>query len=291
MEMEKIMDTHQKNKIDFLDYASALPSVRNFHMHEFYEIYLLLEGELNFYIDKSCYHLLPGSLIILNDLEVHKAVSITGMPHRRIYIHIPQEFFHRYGTSITPSLDYCFINRVRGERNLLLLDKEEFLKYEGLYFQMKKARYSDSYGSELLMETYLVQLLLLVNNLFMQRTSSLPNLYSEDVRRIVKYVEEHIRESLSLDQIADDLSISKYYMCHQFKQQTGTTIFQHLLLHRISLAKSLLQQGKNASETSELAGFGNYTNFITSFREITGYSPKQYQLQFRTPKELCRIKN
>lgn len=270
------------SKIDFLEYASPKPGVRNFHMHEFYELYLLLEGEINFYIDKSCYHLLPGSLMIINDLEVHKAVSLTETPHRRIYIHIPQEFFHSYGTGITPSLDYCFLSRKRGERNLLILDKEEFSRYRSLYFQMKNARNSDGYGSELLMETYLVQLLVLVNSIFMERTAFLPNLYSEEVRRITEYVEGHIHEALSLDKMAEDLSISKYYMCHQFKQQTGTTIFQHILLHRISLAKLFLRQGKNASETCELTGFGNYSNFITSFKKITGYSPKQYQIHFRT---------
>jgi AraC-like DNA-binding protein len=47
-------------------------------------------------------------------------------------------------------------------------------------------------------------------------------------------------------------------------------------LKRIALAKQYLIEGYNVSESCELSGFNDYSNFIRTFKNITGYSPTNY---------------
>ena len=105
------------------------------------------------------------------------------------------------------------------------------------------------------------------------------------IQDIMNYMEEHLVETISLDSLARIFSISKYYLCHTFKEETGTTIFNYLLLLRISRAKALLCDGKNVTETCNLSGFTNYSNFITTFKKSTGYTPKKYAALFRQKRE------
>lgn len=127
------------------------------------------------------------------------------------------------------------------------------------------------------METYLLQLLIFINHLFDGTPAVLPCTYSENTQIILQYIQDHLLEPITLDELAAHLFLNKYYMCHMFKKETGTTIFNYLLLCRLAKAKSLLMQGKNVTETCFGAGFKDYTNFITSFKKFTGYTPKKFQ--------------
>lgn len=257
--------------------------VKDFHLHNFYELFLLLEGELDFCVQQTFYHLTPGSLMMMNDLEIHKAINRTKTPYKRIYIHIPPSFFQKY-TAKDLDLAACFTERNSGERNLIQLKEQELTYFRNQYTHISENEHYTLPGKELLLETYMLQLLIFVNNLFTHSSTHLICQYTTTIREIMNYMEEHLLETISLDSLADMFSLSKYYLCHTFKEETGTTIFNYLLLLRISKAKSLLCDGRNVTETCELSGFTNYSNFITTFKKHTGYTPKKYATLFRQKK-------
>lgn len=135
------------------------------------------------------------------------------------------------------------------------------------------------------MDTYLLQLLVFTNNLFSEPVSSQIYQHTPIVQRMMNYMEAHILDSISLDSLAHIFSHNKYYLCHIFKKETGTTIYNYLLLLRIARAKALLSNKRNVSEVCELSGFTNYSNFITTFKKHTGYTPKKYALLFSQRQE------
>lgn len=263
------------DKISHNILTSRQSYVKDFHLHNFYELFLLLEGELDFCVQQTFYHLTPGSLMVINDLEIHKAINRTETPYKRIYIHIPPSFFDKYSAGDL-NLDACFTERNSGEKNLIQLKDQEFTYFCNQYARIAENEHYSLPGKELLMETYLLQLLVFVNNLFTHASSHLTCQYTSTVQEIMNYMEENLLEPISLNSLAEMFSLSKYYLCHTFKKETGTTIFNYLLLLRISRAKSLLCNGKNVTEACELSGFANYNNFITTFKKHTGYTPKKY---------------
>lgn len=251
--------------------------VDGFHMHNFYELYLLLDGELNYYINHSCYHIVSGTLVLINDTEVHRNLNLTSNMYSRIYFHIPQSFFSRHNSKEI-DLSACFTRRKPGHNNLISLNDEQINYIVEQYYNIKKAGESSFTGSHLLLDTHLIQLLIFVNNIYMDNHSEINNNYPEDINRLIKYLDMHILDSISLDNLSKEFSMSKYYMCHRFKKETGSTILNYLFLMRIAKAKLLLSQGKNVTESCYQSGFKDYTNFITYFKKVTGYTPKKYQL-------------
>lgn len=267
------------DEISFNVLTSKQSYVKDFHLHNFYELFLLLEGELDFCVQQTFYHLTPGSLMMINDLELHKAINRKETPYKRIYIHIPQNFFNKYKAD-DMDLAACFTDRNIGERNMIQLKDNQISYFVNQFRQISENKKHTQPGSKILLETYLIQLLVFVNNIY---NLSIPHFmfqYAPTVQDIMNYMEGHLAESISLDSLAQIFSLSKYYICHIFKAETGTTIINYLLLLRISRAKSLLCEGKNVTETCYLSGFGNYSNFITTFKKHTGYTPKKYSTLF-----------
>ena len=70
--------------------------------------------------------------------------------------------------------------------------------------------------------------------------------------------------------------VSKYHMLHAFKEKTGTTVHQYLLLKRIGYAQLLMQRGMSAADAAVESGFEDYSVFFRAFKSRTGYSPKDY---------------
>lgn len=275
--MEVTMIQEFSNKIDLNRLTSAASFVPDFHIHDFYELFILIKGELSFFIQDSCYHISAGTMLVINDLELHKAVNLLSEPYERIYIHIPTEFFLRHENDEI-DLAACFKKRNAGENNLFLLDESQLYYIIQQYENMKQAAAYPLKGSTLLLESYLIQLLVFINNLLESCDTMFPPCtYSENTQIILRYIQDHLLDTITLDVLADHLCLNKHYMCHMFKKETGTTIFNYILLLRLAKAKSLLMQGKNVTESCSGAGFKDYTNFITSFKKFTGYTPKKYQ--------------
>ena len=267
------------DEISYNILTSRQSYVKDFHLHNFYELFLLLDGEINFCIQQSFYHLTPGSLLAINNLEIHKAINEKQTPYKRIYIHIPPAFFQKYGAR-DMDLSACFTSRKTGERNLIQLKDHELAYFSNQFQFIQENKNYTLPGKELLLETYLLQLLVFINNLFSYSSCPIVSQYTPTVQDVVNYLEKNLLENISLDSLAQTFSLSKYHLCHIFKEETGTTIFNYLLLLRISRAKSLLGDGKNVTETCYLSGFTNYSNFITSFKKHTGYTPKKYASLF-----------
>lgn len=253
----------------------------DFHIHSFCEVYLLLNGEMDFFIADSRFRISPGTLIVINDYEIHKAVLVSGEEYKRCYIHIPPRYFQKFSSSVT-DLSRCFYSRPPGKNNVFLLTPEQNRLFLGQLQRMTQLRLTRPFGYDLLIESCLIQILVMVSSLFSSGNTALigsgPS-YSAPVAQAVSYLSEHLGDALSLDQLSAACALEKHYLCRLFKKETGITPFRFLLLKRISLAKLLLSQGSSVTDACYRAGFQDYNNFITTFKKMTGVTPRQYRTQ------------
>lgn len=246
-----------------------------FHMHDQYEIYLLLKGEIQYFVENVCYPLSPGDLILFSDREIHKAINSSGRPFTRLVIHINPAFIRPYCTLQT-NLLACF-HRRPGNGNLVSLTVTEQRRLIAEAQRLRThAACENVYGSDALALSGLLRILVLVNQAWQRGTPSAPPV-PHRVQAVMNYIEAHLTEPLSLDSIAGALALDKYYLSHLFKLETESSIFRYILIRRIALAKDLLLSGRSVSETCELCGFGDYSNFIRTFRQITGSTPGQFR--------------
>jgi AraC-like DNA-binding protein len=62
----------------------------------------------------------------------------------------------------------------------------------------------------------------------------------------------------------------------KFKQQTGYTVHNYILQKRLIAATALIKEGKSVTQVCLECGFGDYSNFIRSFKQVYGVSPKKH---------------
>ena len=63
------------------------------------------------------------------------------------------------------------------------------------------------------------------------------------VERVRQYIQEHFCEEISLESIAAACGMSKYYLCHVFKENMGVSVFNYLIWLRMEEARRLLHSG------------------------------------------------
>lgn len=98
------------------------------------------------------------------------------------------------------------------------------------------------------------------------------------ISKAVDFINNHIYENFSIDDICLELHISKAYLCRQFKQKTGTTIMNYVLTTRIILAQNMLKEEDiSVSHVSNSCGFSSISYFSRVFKNETGLTPLAYR--------------
>lgn len=101
--------------------------------------------------------------------------------------------------------------------------------------------------------------------------------YSPQVGRIILYLEDHLTEELSLDELAEKVELSKYQLIRRFREEKGTTPWKYVIQQRVEKAKRLLERGTPSGQVAAETGFYDQSHFSKSFRDETGQTPKEYQ--------------
>ena len=100
------------------------------------------------------------------------------------------------------------------------------------------------------------------------------------LRLALEYVEAHLHEELTLQQLARMVSISPYYFNRLFKQSMGLSFHQYVLQQRLQRARSLLTfTGTSLTEVALQCGFAHQSHFTTCFKRAIGATPKTFRIQ------------
>ena len=100
---------------------------------------------------------------------------------------------------------------------------------------------------------------------------------NEKILSILTYLNAHLTEDLSIDDLASRFYLSRSYLMHTFKEQTGYTIGGYLLTKRLFLAKELIAAGTPITEVCYSCGFQNYSTFSRAYKKSFGESPRDYR--------------
>lgn len=100
--------------------------------------------------------------------------------------------------------------------------------------------------------------------------------------RMMDYICENISSDFTLDDMAETLCASKFYLCHLFKEKTGTSVYRCRQEYRLSMAKKMLiATDANLSEISEKCGFVDQSYFTKLFKLSENMTPSEYRKQNR----------
>ena len=98
------------------------------------------------------------------------------------------------------------------------------------------------------------------------------------VKRVTEYMLERLGEELSLNEIAGILHLSRFHFCTAFRQATGKTPHEWLVLQRIGFAKKLLRDRLlSVTEIGLSVGYGTPSAFAAAFRKVVGVTPTEFR--------------
>jgi len=98
------------------------------------------------------------------------------------------------------------------------------------------------------------------------------------VKRVTTYMLEHLSESLTLDELAGVIHLSRFHFCTAFRLATGKTPHEWLVIQRIDMARKHLEgRVLNITEVGLAVGYGTPSAFTAAFRKIVGCTPTDFR--------------
>lgn len=114
------------------------------------------------------------------------------------------------------------------------------------------------------------------------RSAAASHRASRECALVHRYIEEHYKENLSLEDLAGIAHVSRFYLSHAFAKEYGISPISYLLERRIRESLRLLADTRlTLAEISEVLGFSSPSYFSQSFKRSQGIPPLAYRARCR----------
>lgn len=251
--------------------------------HNYYEFFVCISGKAR---------VKTGDVnVVLNEKEY--IISRPNQPHT----HFPEKTY-------LSSVSICFsvsgieddlicdkVGKLSSEEmNVLNLLVNEYInnyEFQGDYQEpyVKKVEFKNEYAYKQLFKCGLEILLVLITRDFQNDSANQKvNILieeKENENKIIRYIKEHYKEKLLLEDIAREFNYSVGHLCRKFKQDTGDTIIEYITKYRISIAMRLLFERRDANieDIAFEVGFNDVQYFTKAFKKCVGMTPGKYRAE------------
>ena len=251
-----------------------------YHYHAFDKLVLVLGGKVTYVVEGVTYFLRPWDLLLVGRNLIHRPVIDPSEPYERVVIWLGRT---RLENRSDPGemLDSCFTAAQRQGFHLLRLGAERRMHYMDHLQRMEEALRSRDFGAARMADTLCQQLLVDVNrDVLRSRTAQEErDSYRRDpkMEEILRHILAHLGEELTVEGLAREFFISRYYLMHRFKEMTGYTVHQYISEKRLLRAGELIRAGVPVMKAAEEAGFREYSSFLRAFRGTFHVSPREFR--------------
>lgn len=249
----------------------------DWHYHTFHKIIFFLSGQASYDIEGQHYALEPGDIVLVGRGDIHRPEVVEGIPYERVILYIAPEFLRRCSRPDC-DLESCF-QMARREFRFALRPSVRDGRLSGILAELERAVTGGGFGAELLSRALFVQLLIEVSRGLQDCGLSYVTgaVYDEKVVAILQYLNSHLTQRLTIDDLAERFYISKYYMMRKFRAETGYTIHNYLVGKRLLLAREWIAAGMPATDACYRSGFQDYSTFSRAYKRLFGTAPRRQE--------------
>ena len=238
------------------------------HTHDACELFIFLRGKGKFLIEGNEYPLSRGDIMLMRPAESHYIDIDTSRPYERFSVHFNEDFFGTFDKDNL--LLKAFFNREAGTFNHY--SRDDF--NPEIYNLLTENLLCESDHRYLQVSCYLLPLLNEIYNVYKSNIDTV-SLGSSPIQQIVRYINNHINDNITLDTICKKFYISKPQLCRSFKSATGSTVQNYINAKRLVNAKRMLSSGISPTRAAQLNGFNDYSVFYRAFCKEYGKAPKK----------------
>lgn len=243
------------------------PMSRDYPMHihnDSYEIFCFISGDAGYSVEGNRYQLEHGDLMLMRKGEVHHLILKSDSKYERMVVNfdLPADL-DPTGKLLAP-----FNERGLGKFNhyrATLFPENQWLSY---------VQKMQSYNDPQMKLCYLLPLLSDLADCFEVLKNSGYRAEKDRSSAVIKYINSHLSDELSLEFLSEHFYLSKTHLNRIFKQSTGTTVWEYIIVKRLFMARELIGAGESPTKVYPQCGFQDYTTFYRAYKQHFGVSPK-----------------
>ena len=240
------------------------------HTHNHVELFYIIGGKGQFLINDELYPVNTNHLVIINPNVIHTEVSLNAQPLEYIVLGVDGI---ELSINDTSNGQFCILDHYES------LDISSCLRNILREMELKQP------GHEDICQAYME---ILIIRLMRNTGLSVPNESAaisgnRQCAAVRRYIDNHFKEPLTLDYLAEEAHINKYYLSHAFKREYGVSPINYMNYRRIEESKYLLAETDlSLSQISQLLGFSSLSYFSQVFRKTQEISPMEYRQSVRS---------
>ena len=260
-----------------------------FESHSTFEIFFLEEGDCKYFIQNQVHDLQPGDILLLDGLTLHKSGPISPDTYTRSMVHFSPVWLKKMllvvgmPSLLDPFQKKCILRTGFNASGQYVAEK---IKWIAKQLETIDQEYQCTGKINALLETEVkiefLQLLMKIykmsecEQLLVEQKKTEKKQHAEN---IASWINQHYCEKISLERIAKELSLNKYYVSHVFKEVTGYTVMQYVMECRLIQVKYLLEMNleKSLEDIFLSTGFESAAHFSRFFKERIGMTPTSYR--------------
>ncbi len=262
------------------------------HVHNYYEFYFFLEGDISIVIEGSEYYLHSGDIVLIPPrIHHYPLIHSHTTPYRRFVFWISQDYCNQL---MTLSHDYGFLMQYACIKKEYIFHNDilTFHTIQSKVFRIIEEMNGNRFARNAQVHLYINDLILFLNRAIHERLNTKGSQEETSLYQgLLCYIDEHIEDDLSLEQLALVFYVSKYYISHVFKNNMGISLHQYITKKRLQACKDAISSSKTITETYLMFGFGDYSSFFRAFKKEFGLSPKEFRDMHLNQKKLSDLEN
>lgn len=245
----------------------------SYHYHDFHKVVIFLSGKVTYHIEGKAYHLKPWDILLVSRHAIHKSEIDASVPYERFILWIKNDIPNK-------QLLQCFQKASDRSYNLVRLNSSLQEKLKDVLFELEASARSEAFGKDILTQALFQEFMVYLNRIFLEKQYIFDKKsysYDSQIANILKYINHHLGEDLSVDALASRHYISKYHLMRKFKKETGYTLHNYVINKRLLQARTLISEGTPILKAAHESGFAEYSTFSRAYRKQFGKAPSEEQ--------------
>lgn len=235
------------------------------HTHNHTELFFIVSGQGQFLIQDQVFPVDVNNLVIINPNVLHTEASLNAQPLEYIVLGISGI---ELATSENSNGQFCILDHFES------VEISSCLRNILREMELKNTGYEDI--CQAYMEILIIRLMR--NTAMTMQEESTPLSSNRQCASVKRFIDLHFKETLTLEQLAEEAHMSKYYLSHAFKREYGVSPINYMISRRIDESKYLLAETDlSMSQIAHALGFSSLSYFSQVFRKSQQISPMEFR--------------
>lgn len=250
------------------------PKEYEYHYHDFHKLIWFISGNVEYHVEGKAYKLEPYDILLVGRGQIHKPFIGTDENYERYVFYISEEFLKEHSERES-DLALCFQMALKEDSSVIRLSPSD----SGLLFEtvklLDRSIREKAYAKEMYSRILFLKLIIELNRCCLQSREVFHKTarYDKKIVEMIHYINDHLSNDLSIENLSARFYLSKYHMMRKFKEETGYSMHQYILEKRILAARNRILSGMSASTACMECGFKDYSTFSRAYKKLLNRLP------------------